>query len=74
MEVDLFHPFEAIQPITTDFDPRLAGRLRQWQLFHDAFLLEQALGPSALLAVQPGRLDIAPLDYAAGSVSGPTSP
>ena len=60
MEVDLLHPFEAIQPITTDFDPRRAGRLRQWQLFHDAFLLEQALGPSALLAVQPGRLDIAP--------------
>jgi ERCC4-related helicase len=60
MEVDLLHPFEAIQPITADFDPRRAGRLRQWQLFHDAFLLEQSLGPSALLAVQPGRLDIAP--------------
>ncbi|MBM5817854.1 MAG: hypothetical protein FJ083_15110 [Cyanobacteria bacterium K_Offshore_surface_m2_239] len=31
MEVDLLHPFEAIRPITTDFDPRRAGRLRQWQ-------------------------------------------
>ena len=60
MEVDLLHPFEAVQPIATDMDPRSAGRLRPWRLYHDAFLLEQALGPSALLAVQPGRLDIAP--------------
>ena len=60
MEVDLLHPFEPIRPIATDFDPQRAGRLRQWRLYHDAFLLEQALGPSALLAVQPGRIDIAP--------------
>ena len=60
MEVDILHPFEPIRPIATDFDPTRAGRLRQWRLYHDAFLLEQALGPSALLAVQPGRLDIAP--------------
>lgn len=60
MEVDILHPFEPIRPIATDFDPARAGRLRQWRLYHDAFLLEQALGPSALLAVQPGRLDIAP--------------
>ena len=60
MEVDLLHPFEAIQPISTDFEPRRAGRLPEWRLFHDAFLLKQAMGPSALLGVQPGRLDIAP--------------
>jgi ERCC4-related helicase len=60
LEIDILHPFEPIHPIATDFDPRRAGRLRQWRLYHDAFLLEQALGPSALLAVQPGRLDIAP--------------
>ncbi len=60
MEIDLLHPFESIRPITTDFDPVRAGRIRQWRLYHDAFLLEQALGPSALMAVQPGRLDIAP--------------
>ncbi len=60
MEVDLLHPFEPIRPIATGFDPQKAGRLRQWRLYHDAFLLEQALGPSALLAAQPGRLDIAP--------------
>jgi len=60
LEIDLLHPFETVRPITVDLDPRRAGRLRQWRLYHDAFLLEQALGPSALLAVQPGRLDIAP--------------
>lgn len=60
MEVDLLHPFESVRPVAIDFEPRRAGRLRQWRLYHDAFLLEQALGPSALLATQPGRLDIAP--------------
>ncbi len=60
MEVDLLHPFEPIRPIAMDFEPGRAGRLRQWRLYHEAFLLEQALGPSALLAAQPGRLDIAP--------------
>ena len=60
MEFDLLHPCEPIRIISTDFDPRRAGRLRQWRLYHNAFLLEQALGPSALLAAQPGRLDIAP--------------
>ncbi len=59
-EIDLLHPFEHVEPISTELDPRRAGRLQQWRIFHDAFLLEQALGPSALLAVQPGRLDIAP--------------
>jgi len=59
-EIDLLHPFEPIRPVATDLEPNRAGRLRQWRLYHDAFLLEQALGPSALLAVQPGRLDIAP--------------
>src|SRR5208337_3327190 len=31
-----------------------------WLVYHQAFLLQQALGPSALLAVQPGRLRIEP--------------
>jgi hypothetical protein len=60
MEVDLLHPFENIQPKITELEPQRAGRFSQWRLYHDAFLLEQALGPSALLAVQPGRLDLAP--------------
>ncbi len=34
--------------------------LPNWLVYHQAFLLEQALGPNALLAVQPGRLRIEP--------------
>jgi len=60
LEVDLLSPLEEIRPIVTELDPKRAGRYRHWRLYHDAFLLEQALGPTALLAVQPGRLDIAP--------------
>ena len=59
-EFDLLHPFEMIEPLVTDLQPSRAGRLKPWVLYHQAFLLEQALGPSAMLAVQPGRLEIAP--------------
>lgn len=59
-EVDLLCPFEEIRPIVTQLDPSRPGRVKQWRLYHSAFLLEQALGPAALMAVQPGRLDIAP--------------
>ncbi|MGH7282800.1 MAG: SNF2-related protein, partial [Polyangiaceae bacterium] len=59
-EVDLLSPFESVEPLVTGLNPKKAGRLKEWLLYHEAFLLEQALGPSALLAVQPGRLNIAP--------------
>lgn len=59
-EIDLLHPFESVEPVTRDLDPERAGRLPAWLLYHEAFLLEQALGPRALAAVQPGRLEIAP--------------
>lgn len=59
-EVDILSPFEKVEPLVTALNPKKAGRLKEWLLFHEAFLLEQALGPSALLAVQPGRLNIAP--------------
>jgi ERCC4-related helicase len=59
-EFDFLYPFEEIRPVATELDPARAGRLRQWRLYHNAFLLEQALGPTVLLAAQPGRLDIAP--------------
>ena len=51
--------FEKIEPLATEMDPRRAARLLEWRVYHDAFLLEQALGPSVLLAAQPGRLRIA---------------
>jgi len=59
-EVDLLHPFEPVERLATDLDPRHAGQLRPWLLYHQAFLLEQALGPHALVAAQPGRLEVAP--------------
>lgn len=59
-EIDVLSPFEQVEPLVTGLNPKKAGRLKEWLLFHEAFLLEQALGPSALLAVQPGRLNIAP--------------
>lgn len=59
-ELDLLHPFEPIQPIVHDLQPERAAPLRNWLVYHQAFLLEQALGADALLAVQPGRLRMEP--------------
>jgi superfamily II DNA or RNA helicase len=59
-ELDLLYPFEPIEPIRHDLRPDRAAPLVNWLVYHQAFLLEQALGPDALLAVQPGRLRIEP--------------
>ncbi len=59
-EFDLLHPLEPIEPILRDLRPDRAAPLRNWLVYHQAFLLEQALGPDALLAVQPGRLRLEP--------------
>jgi superfamily II DNA or RNA helicase len=59
-EVDLLHPFEQITPVLHDFQPERAAPLRNWLVYHQAFLLEQQLGPDALVAVQPGRLELQP--------------
>lgn len=59
-EFDLLHPFEPITPLINDLQPTKGGSLRKWLVYHQAFLLEQALGADALLAVQPGRLRIEP--------------
>ncbi|MCC6556006.1 MAG: DEAD/DEAH box helicase, partial [Polyangiaceae bacterium] len=59
-ELDLVTPFERIDPLATPIDPARAAQLPAFRGYPDAFLLEQALGPRALLAAQPGRLRIAP--------------
>ncbi len=59
-EVELLEPFESILPTYRALDPERAGPIRNWLLYHQPFLLEQALGPNALLAVQPGRLRLEP--------------
>jgi hypothetical protein len=60
MEMDFLSPLEAIEPVISELQPTRAGRLAHWRLYHQAFLLEQSLGPRALLAVEPGRIEIAP--------------
>ena len=59
-EFDILTPFEAVEPVSHTFDPTRAGPLANWRVYHQAFLLEQALGPEAFLAVQPGRLRVEP--------------
>jgi len=59
-EMDLLHPFEKIEPLATELNPAKAAPLPAFRLYLQAFLLEQALGPDALLAAQPGRLEIQP--------------
>jgi superfamily II DNA or RNA helicase len=59
-EFDLLSPFEKIDPISYELRPELAAPLSNWLVYHQAFLLEQALGPDAFLAVQPGRLQLEP--------------
>jgi hypothetical protein len=59
-ELDLLHPFEAISPVPRELAPEKAAPLTNWLVYNQAFLLEQALGSSALLAAQPGRLQIQP--------------
>lgn len=59
-EIDVLTPFEPIDPVQHDLDPSRADTLSNWIVYHQAFLLEQALGPDAFIAVQPGRLRIEP--------------
>lgn len=55
-EYDLLSPFETIEPIAREPEVTKPGSLADWRTYHQAFLLEQELGPGALLAAQPGRL------------------
>lgn len=58
--VEIVLGVEPVRPLRREINPVRAGRLREWLPYHQAFLLEQALGPNALLAAQPGRLKIEP--------------
>ncbi|MFN8441783.1 MAG: helicase-related protein [Caldilineaceae bacterium] len=59
-EFDLLAPFEALQPITQQLRTEDASPLRNWTVYHQAFLIEQTSGANALLSVQPGRLRLEP--------------
>ncbi len=64
-ELDVLYPFERVEPVRRELDATRAAPLVNWLVYHQAFLLEQALGPSALLVVQPGRLRIEPYQLVA---------
>jgi hypothetical protein len=60
IELDILHPLEQITPLSSELNPEKAAPLSNWLVYHQAFLLEQALGSDALLSIQPGRLRIEP--------------
>jgi superfamily II DNA or RNA helicase len=60
MELDILSPLEKVEPIISDFQPERAAPLVNWLVYQEAFLLDQALGPEALMAAQPGRLRLEP--------------
>ena len=57
-EVELLDPFESIKPTLRDLAPERAGPICNWLVYHQAFLLEQALGPDAFLCVNPWRANL----------------
>ncbi|MEA5540353.1 helicase-related protein [Limnoraphis robusta Tam1] len=59
-ELDILVPFETIRALRRELNPAKASPLANWLVYHQAFLLEQALGQRALQAVQPGRLRLEP--------------
>lgn len=59
-EVDLLTPLEEVTPLEVNINPEKAGPLKNWLVYHQAYLLEQDLGSSALVSIQPGRLQIEP--------------
>lgn len=59
-ELDILSPFEPVQPVQRQLRPERAAPLANWLVYHEAFLLEQALGPAAFQAAQPGRLRLEP--------------
>ena len=52
-ELDLLHPFEPLQRLVHDFQPEKAAPLRNWLIYHQAFLLEKALGADAIRLYSP---------------------
>jgi len=59
-EIDVITPFEKVSVVAKGLEPAKAGPLANWLIFHQAFLLEQVLGPDTILVVEPGRLRIEP--------------
>jgi hypothetical protein len=72
-ELDVLYPFEKIVPIRHALEPRNAAPITNWRVYHEAFLLEQALGRNAFLATHPGRLQLSDLNRRCRVPRGPES-
>jgi len=60
VEFDLLHPFERVEPVVAELRPERASPKPNWVVYHQAFLLDQALAGDGLVAAQPGRLRLEP--------------
>ena len=60
LEWDILHPAEAVEMARSELRPDVPGPLAAWQLYHQACLLEQVLGPADMLLGAPGRVRIEP--------------
>ncbi|HVY13960.1 MAG TPA: helicase-related protein [Rhodopila sp.] len=56
LEWDILHPLEPVTVLRADPDPRAPDSLRDWWLYHTAWLFDQVPGP----ATQAGRMTIEP--------------
>lgn len=59
-EFDILHPFEEVEPVIAELRPDRASPKANWIVYHQAFLLDQALSGAGLVAAQPGRLRLEP--------------
>lgn len=59
-EFDLLYPFENVEQVIAELRPDRASPKANWIVYHQAFLLDQALSGAGLVAAQPGRLRLEP--------------
>lgn len=59
-EFDFLWPLEKIEPLHRELNPAKATPLANWLVYHQGFILEQALGPNAIQVSEPGRLELEP--------------
>ncbi len=60
LEWEILHPADPVELLRSELRPDVPGPPAAWRLYHQAYLLEQVLGPADMLAVEPGRVRIEP--------------
>ncbi len=59
-EWGILYPAETVTVLRSELRPDAPGPLDRWKLLHQAYLLDQVLGPADVLLADPGRLRIEP--------------